>query len=267
MKDLRVSKGLSHESLSKALVDKYGIRISSDSLMNYEVSEEHRTRAYANQGMRAEYLRCFADFYDVSSDYLLGITDIKSAEPNMQTAVQYTGLSEHNIKFLNTCAMVERYCTLHPPVDASTPTLSFTEWADASGLRQRSREELSHFNKMLGRFQREETEQIGAELQGINGPGAYGIISAWLHLINDLVEMVEDDTQMVGDFISITPTARLGIAKISSSAAIDSNTPNWNTIQNGMQQIAYSDFIRFKAGEVGRAIERHLLEKYGYGND
>lgn len=75
LKNLRTERGLSHESLRKALMEKYEIDISIDSLKNYEVSKAQHAKAYKNEGMRVEYLRCLADFYGVSSDYLLGFSD------------------------------------------------------------------------------------------------------------------------------------------------------------------------------------------------
>lgn len=98
LKLLREEKGLSHERLSALLQEKYGVKISKDSLMNYEVSDQYHVKAGKNQGMRVEYLRCLADFYGVSSDYLLGITTVRSSNPGMRQAVEFTGLSEEAIK-------------------------------------------------------------------------------------------------------------------------------------------------------------------------
>lgn len=94
IKQLREEKGLSHDRLSKALSDKYGINISPDSLMNYEVSDKNHTKAYKNLGMRVEYLRCLADFFEVSADYLLGTSDIRSVDPNIKMITELTGISE-----------------------------------------------------------------------------------------------------------------------------------------------------------------------------
>lgn len=99
LKKLREEKGLSHERLSKALFEQYGVKISRDSLMNYEATENHE-KAGKNQGMRVEYLRCLSDFYGVSSDYILGISGVKSTDPDIASIVQKTGLSENAVKRL-----------------------------------------------------------------------------------------------------------------------------------------------------------------------
>lgn len=97
LKQLREGKGLSHEKLSKALFDQYGIKISSDSLINYEVSDIHHSKAYKNQGMRIEYLRCLADFYGVSADYILGQINDPCRAPS---AIDDLGLSEKTVQWL-----------------------------------------------------------------------------------------------------------------------------------------------------------------------
>lgn len=102
LKRLREENRYSHEKLSNALINQYGIKISPDSLMNYEVSVSHHTKAGKNQGMRVEYLRCLADFYNVSTDYLLGLSNVKTPSTDLQAVVAYTGLSEDNVATLNT---------------------------------------------------------------------------------------------------------------------------------------------------------------------
>lgn len=42
-----------------------------------------------------------ADFYKVSIDYLLGLSDIKNVDADLQASCKYTGLSEKAIKFIH----------------------------------------------------------------------------------------------------------------------------------------------------------------------
>lgn len=104
LRSLRESKKLSHEKLSKSIFEKYGIKISSDSLMNYEVSREEHSKKYKNLGMRVEYLYCLADFYGVSTDWILGISDVQSPDAELQAVVEYTGIPEDAIKAFQRCA-------------------------------------------------------------------------------------------------------------------------------------------------------------------
>lgn len=68
--------------------------------MNYEVSDGFHTRKGSNKGMRVEYLRYFSDFYNVSTDYLLGLTEIKSPDDVVRAACSETGLQDKNIAAL-----------------------------------------------------------------------------------------------------------------------------------------------------------------------
>lgn len=112
LKDLREECGLSHIELIKQLSDKYDVSLSRDSLMAYEIADETRAKAskLPNLGMRVEYLYCLADFFEVSIDYLLGKTDAKSVEYNIQSACGYTGLSEAAIKLIRTLGEEDVFC-------------------------------------------------------------------------------------------------------------------------------------------------------------
>ncbi len=103
LKALRQEHDLSHVALAKQLEEKYGISISRDSLMSYEISEETHSKAakLPNMGMRVEYLYCLADFYGVSLDYLLGVSPIRVVDPEVRSIHEYTGLSEEAIRFIS----------------------------------------------------------------------------------------------------------------------------------------------------------------------
>lgn len=100
LKELREERGLSHDKLIKQLNERYGISVSRDSVMAYEISDKSRSKAskFPNMGMRAETLYCLADFYRVSLDYLLSNTDVKSSDTNLKSVCEYTGLSEQSVK-------------------------------------------------------------------------------------------------------------------------------------------------------------------------
>ena len=97
LRKLRKDRGLSYEKLQAAISEKYGVEISKDSLINYEVSDENHTKRFKNNGMRAEYLRYFSDFYRVSADYLLALSDVKTTDPTARDICEKTGLSENTV--------------------------------------------------------------------------------------------------------------------------------------------------------------------------
>ena len=100
LKQLREEHGLSHQKLSDTLDEMLGISISKDSLMKYEVATEHHSTPFKNLGMRVEYLTALASFYNVSTDYILGLTDIRSPSIDTQAIIAQTGLTEENVKTL-----------------------------------------------------------------------------------------------------------------------------------------------------------------------
>jgi len=100
LKECRNEKGLSHENLAKKLNGQYNIEISSAVLKNYEIADEYHTKFEAGYGMNIKYLYTLADFYGISTDYLLGKTDIRSPDPNVKVIHEYIGLSEEAINVL-----------------------------------------------------------------------------------------------------------------------------------------------------------------------
>lgn len=126
LKQLRKERKLSHVSLSTALNQQYGIDISRDSLMSYEVTDPNHNKPYKNEGMRVEYLRCLADFYGVSSDYLLGLTDDPSKKP---AAADELGLSPVIIDEIKRYKEIApwRLSGLNTFLEATLPTNLFNE--------------------------------------------------------------------------------------------------------------------------------------------
>ena len=99
LKGLRMENKYSHVTLSEALRKK-GIKVSHDSLLNYEAEDFYHTKYGKNLRMRADCLLGLAQLYGVSADYLLCVTDIRSPDPNVKKMVEYLGIGEENIRFL-----------------------------------------------------------------------------------------------------------------------------------------------------------------------
>lgn len=100
LKKLREGKNLSHAALADLLHEKYGKNISRDVLINYEISEPNHSKFDTGFGMRIEYIANLADFYKVSVDYLLGMSDTKSIDKDVISACNYTHLSESALENL-----------------------------------------------------------------------------------------------------------------------------------------------------------------------
>ena len=88
IRELRLERDLTLKVLSKMLLDKYELDISYGAIANYERAE----RVPQPFG-----LVCLADFFDVTVDFLLGITDDRNIKV-IQTTVFDTNNKEHTVK-------------------------------------------------------------------------------------------------------------------------------------------------------------------------
>ena len=79
LEDLRKEKKLSFEQLSKQLAGR-GVNISHTNLKNYEINDPIHPLYGRTRSMSIEYLVAFADFYDVSVEYLLGLSNSRKQE-------------------------------------------------------------------------------------------------------------------------------------------------------------------------------------------
>ncbi len=97
LRQCREEQGLSHDRLSEQLKLKCSAEISRDSLINYEIQEKNHPRFMKNAGMSIKNLFALADFYGVSTDWLLGLSDIRSPSIDVQGVCEYTGFSENTV--------------------------------------------------------------------------------------------------------------------------------------------------------------------------
>jgi len=95
LKKCRESKGLSHEKLSEEL------GISKQALINYEVTDEYNSKYTAGFGMNITYLWQFAEYFDVSTDYLLGRSDVTKGSADDMALEERFGFDDSTISVLN----------------------------------------------------------------------------------------------------------------------------------------------------------------------
>ena len=84
LKRLRESKKLSHDKLSAEIEDRYGVHIDRKTLINYEKAETLSSKPEAVKGMNITRLTALADYYGVSTDYLLGVSDCPSIRKDVK---------------------------------------------------------------------------------------------------------------------------------------------------------------------------------------
>lgn len=100
LEDLRKEKKLSFEQLSKQLAER-GVNISHTNLKNYEINDPVHPLYGRTRSMSIEYLVAFADFYDVSVEYLLGLSNSRKQE--YYDISEHLGLCDGAIKALIQC--------------------------------------------------------------------------------------------------------------------------------------------------------------------
>ena len=100
LEDLRKEKKLSFEQLSKQLAER-GVSISHTNLKNYEINDPLHPLYGRTRSMSIEYLVAFADFYDVSVEYRLGVANSRKQE--YHDISEQLGLCDGAIKELIQC--------------------------------------------------------------------------------------------------------------------------------------------------------------------
>ena len=100
LEDLRKEKKLSFEQLSRQLAER-GVNISHTNLKNYEINAPVHPLYGRPRSMSIEYLVAFADFYDVSVEYLLGLSNSRKQEYN--NISEQLGLCDGAIEELIRC--------------------------------------------------------------------------------------------------------------------------------------------------------------------
>lgn len=91
LKELRDQKGQTQEQFAKSLSELYGVSTSRGSISFYEKAE--RTAD-------VEFVAAVAKYCNVSTDYLVGITESRTIDTNIKSICEATGLKEEIVKGL-----------------------------------------------------------------------------------------------------------------------------------------------------------------------
>lgn len=83
--------------------------------------------------IKAPDLVKLARHFEVSSDYLLGLSDVKSMDPTAQTACEYTGLTETSIELLHAVSIEHKFDESMPAIDYCFESPSFFELTNSIG--------------------------------------------------------------------------------------------------------------------------------------
>ena len=99
LRALREGCRLSRNKLTDKLSRECNQIISVESIRKYECLKNKESPANIN--MSVKVLHALACYFGVSTDYILGRTDIKSPDMSVRAIVEYTGLTEESILYLH----------------------------------------------------------------------------------------------------------------------------------------------------------------------
>jgi transcriptional regulator with XRE-family HTH domain len=100
--DLMTEKGFTDVSLAAEINkrnDPQDISISKSTIGNIKNNAVNKNKK--PKGFDYKYFVALADVFGVSVDYLLGLREERTTDPNIQNAVEYTGLSEKAAEILH----------------------------------------------------------------------------------------------------------------------------------------------------------------------
>lgn len=137
---------------NKDLQDVFGLSLSA--LINYQTGKRIPDIAFLHK---------LAQHFGVSADYLLGLSDVKSTEQDIQTACEVTQLSEKAVKMLKDNAGYKNAFyknNLLPILNAMLETKDFYRIIDSMNTIVASQKKITVNTKVKTKFTPKETEQI-----------------------------------------------------------------------------------------------------------
>lgn len=117
LKELRNNK--SQADIVKLIFEKTGLSITAQTFGRYENGKRKPD---------IEIIEALANTFDVSADYLLCRSDVKSVDINMKAMCEYTGLTPENIKDLHELATSE-YIESYNMIETLNKVLSTDEFS------------------------------------------------------------------------------------------------------------------------------------------
>lgn len=260
LKELRESHGFSHESLKNKIYEAYGIEISVDSLKIYEVYKVPHSKAYKNEGMRIEYLRVFSDLYKVSTDYILGLTNIQSPDYRIGDIVEITGLTEDNVIAL---ALAKRISQTYIPScseeGSGIPLRSYMPPADVSETYHKFVEKTGILNFFLPKDQTTWREYYKSSRD--YDEMALALLAHVPDCVNDLISaclhdwsITSNHRTLCADFLHRNSTEIPDIDEVANDYKM--------AFSKGYTFIPIRAYLDYKVTKLGSSIIRFLSQKY-----
>lgn len=185
-----------------------------------------------------EVLVKIADFFEVSTDFLLGRTGDRAQVP---TPVDSLGLTEDNVRLLEMMMLLSS---------------SYAVPCMRKGVLDSESSEslLDEARSFFGTKKQDDRKYEQALL------GALG--SSYLDLVNDLINATAQNKLILADYMTVAVEARRE-ARHNDLPLLSEPVPDFADalLKYGCSSISHSDMIRFKSSEIGNAISKYMMEK------
>lgn len=230
--------------------------INPQTIKNYEkagstnAQNSCNSRTNAIAGMKIETLYKAAKLLNVSADYLLGLSDVKSSNPDIKNAVELTGLSEEDIVALALANRISQSYIPSQPAKGIWPVESYNPPADASMTYQKFVEETN-----LLQFVCPMPQEYYNDIR-IFDEMALDLLRNLPSFIDDLIHAAIQDWSIVSDYRTLckSPYAcKTDVKQLSKDHHF--------AVENGYALMEASEYFDFLTQKIGRSIAGYLSAK------
>lgn len=175
-----------------------------------------------------ETLVKIADYFNVSANWLLGLPGPKSLDADVAKIMQCTGLSENSISFLKTVNDVR---------------IAFNEYLRLNRENQESSEAKQASQYLYNSISK--LRFLDNFCDDARALWDYACICSYFEpvLVDALLSAIQNSYKIIVDFSDL---CRADLAQ-------------W---KHEDQLLSFDDYIRFKSGEIAKAIDRYLVDRF-----
>lgn len=187
-----------------------------------------------------------ADYFHVSTDYLLGRTKDPSRQP---CAADKLGLEQVHIDILSLVTEIN-----------NSEGHYGTNGSYVLSEKMKQLLPILKANRFLEEYSR---ENVGIDKPGDESANALATIvfsRLFLQFIGDMMNAVQQNGNILRDYDSVCTNGAIPESQPSNSTKLDA-------LSAGYELIPYQDYIRFKSCEIAKHIDRYLMQRYLNGND
>lgn len=191
-----------------------------------------------------------ADFYHVSVDYLLGRTEIKSADYHISSAVEITGLSEEDIVALALANRISQSYIPSQPAKEIWPVESYNPPADVSMTYQK----FVHETKLLQFICPVSQEYYNNSR--VFDEMALDLLRHLPSCIDDLIHAVIQDWSIVSEYRTLCKSPYIRKPDVEHLSK-----EHQFAVENGYALMETGEYFDYLTQKIGRSIAGYLSAK------